>query len=427
MRLKYFLFSITSLLSIISFAQSNNSSPFSMFGLGVANPEFNAQNFSMGSLSAAVSDGYRVNNSNPASLSFLKNTSAEFALSGQFNSYRDNTGSNSNLNAHLGGFALGFPTVKNLGVAIGLKPNFTNGYNVTQADNINNLDSLRNEGFGGINDAFFSAGYNYKGFALGATIAYQFGNLNQVRSIIYNDESLNDVKVEDKYRFSSAICRFGFQYESPEINNWKFVAGASYLPSTQLRVGRESVAYNFSTFLGRDIALDTVNVNNTAKEDNESTYYSELAIGLTAKNEKWLIGAEYTQIDYSDFNVYALGNNLNIGKQYKIGFQYSPLEQLQRRDKNIHTVGERLVYRGGFRYNQSPLYINNSQVQEFGISFGVDIPVYSKYSSVNSYVNFGLELGKMGNLNTNNIDESFIKFNLTYTFNDVWFVPEKIN
>ncbi len=422
------LFTLSFLIASMSmFSQSNLNSPFSMFGLGNENPDFNGQNFAMGSLGAAMNDPFRVNYNNPASLSSLKNTTAEFSLSGVYNSYKDNSGSSSNFNGHLGGFVMGFPAGKNLGLSMGLKPSFTNGYNVTQADGINNLDSLRNEGFGGINDAFLSIGYSFKGFSLGVSSAYQFGNLTQVKSFIYNDEAFQDSKVEDKLRFSDVLFNYGFQYESPEIKSWKFVLGANYLPSQSISVAQNRTAYNYTTYLGRDIPLDTVFTSNTAADENSSSSYSELAFGLTLKNKHWIIGAEYEQTDYTDFNVYSIGNNLSNGEQYKAGFQYAPLESDERRDKNIHGLGKRLVYRGGVRYKKSPLFINNNQIQEFGISFGVDIPVYSKYSPVNSYVNFGLELGKIGNVNTNNIEESFIKFNLTYTFNDAWFIPEKIN
>ena len=107
------LFTLSFLIASMSmFSQSNLNSPFSMFGLGNENPDFNGQNFAMGSLGAAMNDPFRVNYNNPASLSSLKNTTAEFSLSGVYNSYKDNSGSSSNFNGHLGGFVMGFPEEK---------------------------------------------------------------------------------------------------------------------------------------------------------------------------------------------------------------------------------------------------------------------------------------------------------------------------
>ena len=82
-----------------------------------------------------------------------------------------------------------------------------------------------------------------------------------------------------------------------------------------------------------------------------------------------------------------------------------------------------MVYRAGMRFENTGLKINNEPIKEFGISFGVGIPVGRAFSNAN----FGFEVGKRGTTNQNLIQENFVNFQLSLSLNDRWFEKRKFN
>ena len=82
-----------------------------------------------------------------------------------------------------------------------------------------------------------------------------------------------------------------------------------------------------------------------------------------------------------------------------------------------------LVYRAGIRFEKTGLNINNESIKEFGISFGVGLPVGDVRMFSNA--NLGFEIGKRGTTNSNLIQENFVNFQLSLSLNDRWFNKRK--
>jgi hypothetical protein len=82
-----------------------------------------------------------------------------------------------------------------------------------------------------------------------------------------------------------------------------------------------------------------------------------------------------------------------------------------------------MVYRAGMRFENTGLKINNESIKEFGMSFGVGIPVGGAFSNAN----FGFEVGKRGTTDQNLIQENFVNFQLSLSLNDRWFEKRKFN
>jgi len=70
---------------------------------------------------------------------------------------------------------------------------------------------------------------------------------------------------------------------------------------------------------------------------------------------------------------------------------------------------KRIVYRTGIRFENTGLKVNNQVIKEFGISFGVGLPVGRIFSNAN----IGLELVKRGTTNANLVEENFVNFQLS--------------
>ncbi|MGB0897576.1 MAG: hypothetical protein ACPGRW_09675, partial [Flavobacteriaceae bacterium] len=84
---------------------------------------------------------------------------------------------------------------------------------------------------------------------------------------------------------------------------------------------------------------------------------------------------------------------------------------------------KRATYRAGMHFENTGLEINNEKINEFGISFGVGLPVGKWFSNAN----LGLEVGKRGTTNRNLIQENFVNFQLSLSLNDRWFEKRKYN
>ena len=89
---------------------------------------------------------------------------------------------------------------------------------------------------------------------------------------------------------------------------------------------------------------------------------------------------------------------------------------------SIDSYFERISYRIGFSYKQSPYLANNTNVNDFGINFGWSFPV-----SRGSSFDIGLRLGQRGTLSDNPLRERYLKALIGVTINDRWFVRRRFD
>ena len=67
--------------------------------------------------------------------------------------------------------------------------------------------------------------------------------------------------------------------------------------------------------------------------------------------------------------------------------------------------------------------INGSAIDEFGMSFGLGLPVSQFFSNAN----IGVEFGKRGTTDNNLIEEKFVNLQIGLSLNDRWFVKRRYN
>ena len=86
-------------------------------------------------------------------------------------------------------------------------------------------------------------------------------------------------------------------------------------------------------------------------------------------------------------------------------------------------------YRAGFRYTNTHLIVNDQNIAEYGISFGIGIPIIS--AGKGTMFNVGLEAGRRGDKNVTPIYEQFttihVGLSLTPSKFDRWFYKSKID
>ena len=162
------------------------------------------------------------------------------------------------------------------------------------------------------------------------------------------------------------------------------MTGLTYSPGVSLSSNntREISTILFNTN-GIAVARDTKETNLKALglEETKFKLPSKLTIGAgLGKPKKWFAG-----IDYTNLGTGKLGNLTfnNTSVTYKnankvaVGGFYIP------KHNSLTSYLSRVVYRTGVRFENTGITIQNEDINEFGISFGVGLPVGRKFSNVN--------------------------------------------
>ena len=134
----------------------------------------------------------------------------------------------------------------------------------------------------------------------------------------------------------------------------------------------------------------------------------------------WLIpNHEFSsQIDYkSGKTVDFLGQPFVYKDAYKVmvGGWYLP------NYNNFRNYFSRVIYRYGAFYEKGSLYLNNTNINQYGISLGASLPFQRGNINRLSTIDLGLELGKRGTTQNNLISQTFINLKVGINFADKWF------
>jgi hypothetical protein len=84
---------------------------------------------------------------------------------------------------------------------------------------------------------------------------------------------------------------------------------------------------------------------------------------------------------------------------------------------------KRITYRAGLRYDMTGIVVNEKEIDNLGITFGLGLPMGGSFSNVN----VGFEWGKRGTTAADLIEEKYFKVNIGLSLNDRWFLKRKIN
>lgn len=402
---------------VIGIAQKNSSSPYSFFGIGDPLSLKSVEEMSMGRIGGAMDSPYRLSLTNPASYGSLLYTTYVFAGGNNWTNFDDGTETQTSSNASFTYLALGIPMKGNQGLALGLQLNTAVGYSVlSYSENEEGIINERTdfEGSGGTNRAFLGYGYKFPfNLMLGAEAAYIFGGL---------DNSVTNrrlgVQLGTKYKVDSWVDGFEFkvgaQYNVALPDELVLKMGASATLGHDLEEDGNEILYSINnTNSPVDIPVDTL-YNNPFKSDISYPLKSVLSAGI-GKDKTWFAGLEYEFMDaleiegayYQEQDVYQYKSNNRIS----LGGYYIP------NFNAISNYWQRITYRAGFHYRTMGLTINETDINDYGISFGVGLPVGLQLSNVN----FGFEIGQRGEKTNNLIQENYFNFRLSLSLSDKWF------
>ena len=452
---RFRLFSVCTLLALLCpflvNAQSSYISPYSRYGVGDLNNQNGIQSFSMGQTGNALNPWairetgkqryidpvthdtltryiylmdtltpYFINLKNPASYYYNRITTFEAGLLS--NNYSFSTGgqTSKNSNGYFAYFAIAFPVSKHFSASLGLRPMTNVGYNITTTPTIDSIGTVNNQyqGSGGINSAYLGIAYSpCRNLSFGINISYLFGDLTNTQNVLYppNINAFNS-QVTENTDIRSLYLNYGLMYSFRLTRSWYVTIGATAALASNLNATYSLLSVS-EVGTTPQTNIDTIQDSSVKGKIRLPLMYG---VGITLKKgDKWTFTFDYDVQNWSQYSFFGQSQNLADSKQMGLGIQYIP-------KRNFGTFFQRVHYRAGFTYNQTYLDINNTQLNDMALTFGIGMPVGGNNVMMRtSMINLGFQIGQMGTTSNNLLQEDYIKIMLGFTFDDRWFVKRR--
>ena len=403
---------VTILLAKFGFAQENTPSPYSFYGIGSTKFKGTNDIVNMGGISV-YADSTHINVLNPATYSNQLLTS--FQVGGTSSFYKLNAGSQTEKaqKTTFDYLVMGFPVSKKMGVSVGLLPQSAVGYRfVNDKRDVDNTIS-RYFGKGGVNKVYVGSGYKINSkFSVGLDFQYLFGTIETEAqkfqdNVQYGSRELNESTL------SGVAFNAGLTYNTKLNNKLNFMSSLVYSPETKLNsnnVRYVSLASLSTNGTALPASLDTeINV-----ADSKLSVPSKLALGAGIGNRKWFVGGDITFSGTgSQVNRFENYSNVSYENATRVAIGGFFIPKFDSYDNYF----ERVTYRGGFKFENTGLVINNTAIKDKSMTLGFGLPIKGTFSSLN----LGVEYGERGSLLNGLVREEYFSVNIGLIFNDKWF------
>jgi hypothetical protein len=398
-------------------------SPYTALGIGdILQPSL-VNHMGMGVASVAYPSNKNFNLLNPAMLGMRGYfTSFEVGFSGERRMIASDTLKQTNGSGNINYLALAFPIKQSrISAGFGLAPYSFIDYNIISKNEINGIEEeadVNFKGSGGLNTVFFSTGFNlFQTLALGVKVSYLFGSKTE--------ETIFDIDQDDS--FSSAL------YETTKVNDILLGFGATYF----IKLSEKSQLflagiYDLGTDLnatrderleqrqkGTGLLLSTDTIVSALKETIRLPQKYGFGISYT-NGTRWLISSDVVIQDWNEFSDPASELKFPLVKSYRIGLGVEFVPDAA----SVSNYFKRMIYRAGMSYESTPYNVNNEQIYDFGINFGVSLPVINRSSP--SLVSVAFQYGQRSGGGDFAITENYFRLALGFTINDIWFYRRKI-
>ena len=421
--IKKIIVSICLLFSLAIFAQESTSSPYSFYGIGDIKFKGSVENRSMGSISV-LPDSIHINIQNPAQLACLKFTG--LALGGTYANTKSKTETQEAKarRTSLDYMIVGIPVGK-VGIGFGLIPYSSVGYKIGRTAYVtnNNNDTIRSiisryNGIGGVNKVFLGFGYRLtKNINIGGDLQYNFGTI-ETNSLQYQTDLQYGSRENNVSDLRGVNFDLGITYQTKVNSKYSFFSSLAYTPEAVLTSGNTR---NIDIVLVTSSSVRPVETQNIGVADTKIKLPSKLSFGSGfGQVKKWLVGGEISFIQnsvmsnrFTDINGATFENSV----RYSLGGFFIP------NYNSYSSYYKRMVYRGGLRYENTGLVIQDKSITDFAANIGLGMPLGGSFTNIN----IGLEIGRRGTKYYNLVEENYINLSVGLSLSDKWFVKRKFD
>jgi hypothetical protein len=429
--------------ALFTTAYSQENSPYSRYGLGDMVNNTNILNRGMGGITQGFGSDRFLNNSNPASYSFIGQPLSRirdygklvsFEVGSEFNSrtlqQKNPQGKYNSKNVYFNYMQLGMQLSKNgnWGANMGLLPLTRESYKIVNTKRLPGIDSILTvyEGTGGAYQAFIGSAYRVKNFSIGFNTGYTFGKKESTTNLRLNNDTTYYYESSSNTRtnFGGVFLNTGVMYHHQISKNKSFKVGATYNVQQKLRAREnlERVTYE------NDNNLNPNNVNDTVFAASERkgniVFPSTMGIGFTyEKEDAFLFGVDFTSQSWGKYRYYGQPDQLQNSWMVKSGIQVIP-------NTKASSYWSKASYRAGFYYGKDYIKAAGNDLPVYALTLGLGLPTikpaYSKdFKAISpTVINLALEFGARGN-SSNNLRENFVRIGLSVSLSDIWFFKPK--
>jgi hypothetical protein len=156
--------------------------------------------------------------------------------------------------------------------------------------------------------------------------------------------------------------------------------------------------------------LDTI-VHETDKAGNINMPLVVRAGMTLEKRDFWTIGADVTFSKWEDFRMFGSTDSLKNSLSVSLGGSIIP------KYNDYKNYLKRVEYRAGLRYDNGSLSVYGKNIQLYGASVGLGLPLGKSKSKVNMSFEYYVKGTKESNL----LKEEYFRFVIGVTVSDKWF------
>ncbi|MDK2978206.1 MAG: hypothetical protein PWP52_920 [Bacteroidales bacterium] len=414
--------------------QSLTNSPYTRFGIGEIDRSGFNQNKAMGGISAGLRMNNQINFLNPASISAQDSMSFIFdvGINGITKELKSNDNSLTFNNFAFDHLALSFPIKKWWVASAGVTPYSKIGYNINQTDIYEFNDTINKKynyyGNGGITQLFLTNSFNiYKGLSVGFNLNYLFGSTEQYNQAYLDLPESYSTVIVNKIKMNKITFDLGLQYYGEIGEKYFYVAGFTYSNKVDFNATNDQ-----SILMTENYNLYNVNVidylanyrsdYDTITSSRITNYKVDIPerynIGFTAGiKDKLTFGVDYSYQDWSTIESLNVNDNFATDQTIRFGIEYIPNK------RSLRNYFNRINYRAGFYHNNSYLKLKGEQIKNYGITFGIGLPIANQKTSLN----ISGAYGKNGTTDNGLIEENYFSFGINLTLYDFWFIKRKFN
>ncbi|MCA6379599.1 MAG: hypothetical protein IM574_02890 [Cytophagales bacterium] len=416
------IFLIVLLLSLFQLASAQvANSPFSSFGIGDLYGNSLAQNQGMGGIGISNPSSWYVNNQNPALLINNYVTTFHGGMMIENRTIKDGTSSLQNTNGNLNYLVMAFPIKPGRWTtSIGLTPYSGVNYKLTVIEpvdgSLTSTVQTSRTGTGGINQLSWANGVKINKYAaVGVRANYLFSSINNQEEAKL-PQTIYTPFLEERNYVSDISFSTGLYLHKDSITKKNYQVNIGVIYDLQTTVGtRRTIRLDTRSAINGSIVDSTTLVNNQA---SSIVLPQTLGVGLSfGRPTHWMIGADVSYLDYQQFRGFTgQATDTRTGIRSAFGIEIMPDQT------GVSSYLRRMTYRAGLSYDQYPYLVAGNQVNDFGVNFGVSLPV-ARISTID----FSVKIGSRGSIVKNTIEENYFKIYLGMTFNDNWFIKRKFD
>jgi hypothetical protein len=390
------------------------TTPYSDFGIGEINGVSLPHQSGMAGVGVSMPHTYYVNLQNPALLTYNFLTSFQVGITTDLRSYTNGISSASDATSSISHMLLAVPLINNKWTsAVSLLPYSSVNYDLITESTVvgspNDSVTYFFSGSGGLSQVGWSHGFRlFDKLNLGLRGSYVFGSITK--------------------NIGNQIVGDAYQVNNERFTNYSdFVFTASLAFKSKLadeRFLHYGVIYDFagalsgeqSVYLNRLASSDFIVSRDTISSGIATDFQlpASLSFGVTyEKVNRTLIALDIKMQQWGD-------TNASNESTFKNTFNVSLGGQITPDYKDVDSYFKRVDYRFGVSFNQLPYLVNETDINEIGINFGISFPT-KNFSSVDA----GMKFGSRGTTDNNLIRENFAQIVFGLTINDRWFIKRR--